>query len=255
MTRPEFIFIAGASRGIGEGFARALAARDGVRTLFLASRSGGERDVDPALTRAATANGVELVTVPLDITAPETIAAAATRIGEHTDRLDWIVNTVGLLHDGDRLQPERRLEEVDAGNLLRSFSVNSIGPLLLVRDLARFLPRRDPCTVATLSARVGSIGDNRLGGWYAYRASKAAQNMLTKTMSIELARRHRGIRCVALHPGTVETALSEPFRGNVSEEQLFSVERSVAHLLDVMDQLDENDNGKFFAWDGKPIPW
>ncbi|MEO0347416.1 MAG: SDR family NAD(P)-dependent oxidoreductase, partial [Pseudomonadota bacterium] len=153
------------------------------------------------------------------------------------------------------MQPERRLEDVDAGNIQRSFAVNAVGPLLLVKHLARLLPRREPCTVATLSARVGSISDNRLGGWYAYRAAKAAQNMLTKTLSIELARRYRKVRCVALHPGTVATDLSAPFRGNVSDDKLFDVAQSVNYLLTVLDQLDDDDNGKFFAWDGQEIPW
>ncbi|MEM7613285.1 MAG: SDR family NAD(P)-dependent oxidoreductase, partial [Pseudomonadota bacterium] len=137
----------------------------------------------------------------------------------------------------------------------RSFEVNSMGPLLLAKHLSRLLPRREPCTVATLSARVGSISDNRLGGWYAYRASKAAQNMLTRTLSIELKRKHRRIRCVALHPGTVATDLSAPFRGGVDAEKLFSIEQSTNYLLQVLDQLDDDDNGKFFAWDGQKIDW
>ena len=248
---PRHVFVAGASRGIGAGFARALAARDGVERLFVAARDPASSDAIAELTRSPCSR----VPVTLDVADEASIEAAAAMVGSHTDRLDWVVNTVGLLHEGDEMRPERKLDDVDAGNIQRSFAVNATGPLLLVKHLARFLPRRDACTVATISARVGSIGDNRLGGWYAYRAAKAAQNMLTKTLSIELARRYRKVRCVALHPGTVATDLSAPFRGNVSAEKLFDVAQSVDYLLTVLDGLNDDDNGKFFAWDGQEIPW
>ena len=251
-TQPRQVFIAGASRGIGAGFARALAGRDGVERVYAAARNP---DGDNAIAALQKSFGATIVPVALDITDEDSIAAAAETVGRHTDRLDWVINTVGVLHDGDAMQPERKLDDVEPGNIQRSFAVNATGPLLLVKHLASLLPRREPCTVATLSARVGSIGDNRLGGWYAYRAAKAAQNMFTKTMSIELARRYRRIRCVALHPGTVATDLSAPFRGNVSDEKLFDVEQSVNYMLEVLDGLDDDDNGKFFAYDGQQIPW
>ena len=108
---------------------------------------------------------------------------------------------------------------------------------------------------ANLSARVGSIEDNRLGGWYAYRASKAAQNMYTRTLAIEWARSRRNVICVALHPGTTDTDLSRPFQGNVPEGKLFSVDRTVSQLLAVIDRLQPDDSGQFFAWDGERIPW
>ena len=249
---PQSVFIAGASRGIGAGFAEALAERPGIDRLFLAARRPAAAE---PITTLQTRYGERIVPVTLDVTDEASMAAAAAQIKATGFGLDWILNTVGLLHDGGALQPERRLDDVDPGNIQASFAVNAIGPLLLVKHLAPLLPRKTACTVATLSARVGSISDNRLGGWYAYRAAKAAQNMVTKTLSIELARRHRGIRCVALHPGTVATDLSAPFRGNVKAGQLFDVAQSVAHLLAVLDQLDEDDNGNFLAWDGQIIPW
>ena len=111
-----------------------------------------------------------------------------------------------------------------------------------------------PAVVANLSARVGSIGDNRLGGWYSYRASKAALNQLTKCMSIELARRGK-VCCVLLHPGTADTALSGPFQRNVPPEKLFTRERTVRQLLGIVDRCTMADNGGYFAWDGETIPW
>lgn len=249
---PEFVFIAGASRGIGNGFADALLARNSVHTVFCAARSAAN---NPALTQLARSHPQRVVALDLDIADEASVRDCAARVSDLAPRLDWIINTVGLLHDGDDMRPERQLADVQPGNIIRSFEVNSMGPLLLAKHLSRLLPRREPCTVATLSARVGSISDNRLGGWYAYRASKAAQNMLTRTLSIELKRKHRRIRCVALHPGTVATDLSAPFRGGVDAEKLFSIEQSTNYLLQVLDQLDDDDNGKFFAWDGQKIDW
>ena len=120
---------------------------------------------------------------------------------------------------------------------------------------SQLLAHADRAVFASLSARVGSIEDNRLGGWYAYRASKAAQNMYTRTLAIEWARSRRNVICVALHPGTTDTDLSRPFQGNVPEGKLFGVERTVAQLLAVIDRLQPADTGQFLAWDGERIPW
>jgi NAD(P)-dependent dehydrogenase (short-subunit alcohol dehydrogenase family) len=166
-----------------------------------------------------------------------------------------VINCLGLLHDGEDFRPEKRIEDVSAENLARSFSTNAIGPALVAKHFAPLLPVRSRCVFATLSARVGSIADNRLGGWYAYRASKAAQNMITKGLSIELARKKKGVICVALHPGTTATALSEPFIRNVPSERLFSPELAAGQLLAVIDRLRSGDNGSFLAWDGTTIPW
>ena len=170
-------------------------------------------------------------------------------------RVDLIVNCTGLLHDGDGMQPEKRLAEVTPANLERSFAVNALGPLLVAKHFQGLLPREARAVFASLSARVGSIGDNRLGGWYSYRAARAAQNMITRNLSIELRRRARGIICVALHPGTVDTGLSRPFQANVPAQKLFSTERAARQLLAVIDGLGPDDNGGFFAWDARPIPW
>lgn len=113
----------------------------------------------------------------------------------------------------------------------------------------------DVAVVANLSARVGSIGDNRLGGWHSYRSSKAALNQLTKTVSVEFARRKDPIICILLHPGTVDTDLSRPFQRNVPDDKLFTAEFSVQKLLSIVDNAKSSDNGKFFAWDGQEIPW
>ncbi len=153
------------------------------------------------------------------------------------------------------MQPERRLADVDAEAFLRSMRVNALGPLLMAKHFEPLLRSAQRAVFASISARVGSIGDNRLGGWYAYRASKAAQNMVTRNLSIELRRRTRGIICVALHPGTVDTALSEPFQTRVPPDRLFTPDYAAEKLLAVIESLDADSNGRFFAWDGSEIPW
>lgn len=249
---PTQALIIGASRGVGCGFVQALHQDHRVERIFCAMR---DPDQPNALSSLMASEPERIVPLRIDVTDEDSIAHAAQSLIDVDASLDWVINTVGLLHDAHGIQPERRLRDIDASNIQASFSVNSIGPILLAKHLTALLPRRSPSIWATLSARVGSITDNRLGGWYAYRAAKAAQNMLTKTLSIELRRSHKQIRVVALHPGTVATDLSAPFRGNVGKEQLFSVDQSVNYLLQVLDGLKDDDNGSFFAWDGQQIAW
>lgn len=137
-----------------------------------------------------------------------------------------------------------------------------MGPILVIKHMWPLLKAgggtgtdRDVAVVANISARVSSIGDNRLGGWHSYRSSKAALNQLTKTVSVEFARRKDPVICILLHPGTVDTDLSKPFQRNVPEGKLFTKEYSVQKLLGIIDHAKIQDNGKFFAWDGQEIPW
>jgi len=250
--RPIDVMVQGASRGIGAAFVAALASSPSVRHVVATSRNPDDSEALAAVRRDI---GDRLVTVPLDVTREASIEAAADAVGSRLETLSLIINSAGLLHDGDALQPERRLAEVSVEALQRSFAVNAWGPLLVAKHFSRFLPRRERAVFASISARVGSIGDNGLGGWYAYRASKAAQNMFTRNLSIELPRRHRGTLAVALHPGTVDTDLSAPFQSRVPEQQLFDAPQAARQLLAVIDGLGKDDNGGFFAWDGQPIPW
>ena len=186
-----------------------------------------------------------------DDTSLERFAALAL---ERFRPLRLVICTAGLLHQGS-LQPEKRLLQVNRDSLRRSFDLNAFGPLLLARALEPALPRELPVHFASLSARVGSISDNRLGGWYAYRAAKAAQNQLLRTLAIEW-RRRLPLACVtALHPGTTATSLSEPFRSSVPPSGLFSPERAANQLLEVLAARSAEQSGGFVAWDGQPIPW
>lgn len=190
----------------------------------------------------------------LDLTDDASLAAFTDQAVGCLPELRLVIHTSGLLHDAAQ-QPEKRLAQVRRDWLERSFAVNAWGPLLLAQALEGCLPRDRPCRFASLSARVGSIGDNRLGGWYAYRAAKAAQNQLLTTLAVEW-RRRRPLTCVTLlHPGTTATALSEPFRGGVAPERLFSPEQAARQLLAVLAQQRPEQSGAFLAWDGQPIPW
>ena len=158
--------------------------------------------------------------------------------------------TTGLLHDADGLAPEKALRQIDPGNLARSFAVNAIGPVLVMKHFPPLLPREGRSVFAVLSARVGSISDNRLGGWYAYRASKAALNQLVRTASIELARSHRQAIVMGLHPGTVATGLSEPF-GDLSRKT--APAQSAENLLSVIASAEPDWSGGLFDWRGARI--
>jgi len=157
-----------------------------------------------------------------------------------------------VLHDG--FEPERSFKALEAAHLRRDFEVNALGPALLARHLIPLLPRDRRALFVALSARVGSIGDNRLGGWHSYRASKAALNMILKTLAVELARTHPQAVVAGLHPGTVDTDLSKPFQRGVTPETLFTPEQSATHLLAVLDGLQPADSGGVFAWDGARVP-
>ena len=188
-------------------------------------------------------------TVPeLDLERPETIASAATELATEAP-YQLIVHAAGLLHR-DGIKPEKSLSAIEPEALQTVFQVNALGPAMVLRH---FLPLLDPMgAMAMLSAKVGSIGDNRLGGWYAYRASKAALNMLIKTAAIELARTRPQSRLLSLHPGTVVSGLSQPFRGASSARP---ADIAAAQLLTLIDQLTPADSGHFFSYDGERLPW
>ena len=161
-----------------------------------------------------------------------------------------MIVATGLLHEGER-GPEKAIRDLDGDWLMRQYAVNAIGPALVAKHVLPRMPRQGRSVFAVLSARVGSISDNRLGGWYGYRASKAALNQLVRSLAIEDKRRNDRGLVVALHPGTVDTKLSQPFQQ--SGRDLFRPDRAAVQLLDVLDGLKPQDSGKLFAWDGTEI--
>ncbi|MCC2976720.1 SDR family NAD(P)-dependent oxidoreductase [Sphingomonas sp. PL-96] len=189
----------------------------------------------------------------LDLLDEASIAAAAARASAGPAPTLVLIAT-GLLHEGERM-PERGFKDVDAEWMARSYAVNAIGPALVLKHFLPLLPKSGEPVVATLSARVGSIGDNSLGGWHGYRASKAALNMLVRNAAIEAKRQSPRAIVIGLHPGTVDSALSKPFQGSVAAGSLFAPDRAALQLLDVIEELKPKDSGKLFAWDGTEIPF
>lgn len=187
----------------------------------------------------------------IDLLSEASIESAATSLRQDGP-CHRIIVASGLLHDAD-VSPEKTYRDLGQAALMKYFAVNAVGPALVAKHFLPLLPRDEPGLFAVLSARVGSITDNRLGGWYGYRSSKAALNMLIKTLAIELARTRPQAICVGLHPGTVDTELSKPFQKNVAPDRLFSTAHSARQLLDVTDHLTPAQSGNCFAWDGQQI--
>jgi len=225
----EAAVVIGASGGIGAAVTERL-------------RASGRFVVVHALSRSGTG---------LDLEDQASIIAAAARVAEGPAPTLIFVAT-GVLHAGH--DPERTYKSLTAEHLLRDYRINAVGPALVARHFLPLLPRDRRAVFAALSARVGSIGDNRLGGWHAYRASKAALNMILRNLAVELARTHPQAVVAGLHPGTVETPLSAPFRKGVAADKLFAPDFSAERLLAVLDGLTPAESGGVFAWDGARVP-
>ena len=253
------VLIVGASRGIGCGFVKTLLGHPTLKTVFATYRHEESATELMALKAAynsqrAEQAGPELVCLSMDITDEEQITAGLNQIKAGGKQLHLVVNCVGFLHDATT-QPEKSLRQLNAEQLAHYFHINSIGPVLLAKHLVPLLKGSDRSIFATISAKIGSIGDNYLGGWYGYRASKAALNMFMRTAAIEYGRKSPKTIIVTLHPGTTDTRLSKPFQRSVPPSKLFSVEKTVGLLLTVIGQLNQEDSGHFFSWDGTRLPW
>ena len=168
--------------------------------------------------------------------------------------LRLVINTSGFLHS-DLVKPEKRLSHINRSNIIKNFSINATAPILIAKSIEKFIRPDFPFSFASLSARVGSIGDNRLGGWYSYRASKAAQNQFLKTLSIEWRRKYPLAIVSILHPGTCDTKLSKPFQYSVPKGKLFTPYQSCEYLINIISHQKPSDSGNFLAWDGSSIPW
>ncbi|ALF60680.1 C factor cell-cell signaling protein [Psychrobacter urativorans] len=195
----------------------------------------------------------------MDVSNEDSIEQAATEIKQHTTHLDWVINCVGLLHT-ETAQPEKALRQVETDFFLQNMQVNALASLLIAKHIKPLLATAErsnekPAIFATISARVGSISDNQVGGWYSYRMSKAALNMGMKNLSIEWGRALKDVCVVVMQPGTVNTQLSAPFQANVAEGHLFSPEYSAECLLEVLAGMTATQSGSFVDWAGESIPW
>ena len=236
---PATAVVIGASGGVGRAICELLRGDARYAQVLALGRSGNEA-----------------IDIALDITDESSIESAAAQVSDATARsgaaLRLVLDATGFLH-GNGFEPEKSWRQLDAAHMAHAFAVNAIGPALLMKHFLPLLPRSGRAVFASLSAKVGSIGDNRLGGWYSYRASKAALNQLVHTAAIELARRQPQAICVALHPGTVATRLSQPFSKSGLEVQ--TPAQCAGRLLATIDGLSEADSGGFFNHRGEALPW
>lgn len=184
----------------------------------------------------------------------ETVATLGSMLKESDAELRRVIVCTGTLH-GELYRPERALRELDADTMQTVFHVNAMVPMLWLAALGPLMRRSPGCVAAFLSARVGSIADNRLGGWYSYRGSKSALNMMLKSAAIELALRAPAVKLVAFHPGTTDTALSEPFQGRVPKEKLFTPAYVAGRLLAIMDGAKADGTLSYLDWAGESIDW
>ena len=190
----------------------------------------------------------------LDIENENSLKDFRDKLSKSKLNLRLVLNATGRLHS-EKLNPEKRLQHINKENLIESFSINAFAPILLAKTIEEFINKELEFNFASISARVGSITDNKTGGWYAYRAAKSAQNQLFKSLSIEWARKYPKAIITLLHPGTVNTNLSKPFHKFVPKDKLFSPQKTSSYLIDILRHQKPIDSGKFIAWDGKEIPW
>jgi len=238
--------IVGARGGLGHAFCERMSELDPTMHIIATSRSsdwcaeGGAND--------------KVSRLELDIGSEDSVESVASYLRERDTKLNVVINCSGLLHTPS-FSPERALRELSIEKMKHVFEVNTFGVAMLLKHFVPLFPRNERSIFASCSARVGSISDNRLGGWYSYRASKAAQNMVIRTAAIEVKRLRRECICVALHPGTVISELSAPFTKRKDPAKLFSPHFSATKLTEVLEKLSVEDSGNFFAYDGSRIEW
>lgn len=231
--------VIGASGGIGAALTARLVQHPSIEKIHALSRRTIEEVTKNKIRKAF-----------IDVTDETSVKNAANAVSAP----HLVIVATGILHDTKR-RPEKTWRELDLNWLEDTMRINAFGPALVAKHFLPRIPRKGRSAFAAVSARVGSISDNRLGGWYGYRASKAALNMLLKTLSIELARTHPDACILGLHPGTVNTDLSEPFQRGVPERKLFTPEFSASQLLTAIDRTDATHSGALIAWDGEKIPY
>lgn len=228
---PHNIAVIGASGAIGKAFTTQLSLKYPNAHIYAFSQKGPYE---------------------IDYRSEQSIAKAASLASKNLP-LDMVIVTNGMLHT-DTIMPEKSLKELSSHKFQKLFQVNTITPALIAKYFLPTLHKDRPVIFVALSARVGSISDNQLGGWYAYRASKAALNMIIKTAAIEFQRRNKEAMIIGLHPGTVDSNLSKPFQGNLTEGTLFTADDAVQKMLSVLEGISPTQTGKCFAWDGEEIP-
>lgn len=244
------VLIAGISGAIGRALAERMLEQDSELSIV-----GLCRDPSSVAFREEQAGRVTLI--EWDAAKKDSAGWVADELKgviPDGEGLDMVIYAAGILH-GPGMMPEKRLEDLDAEAFAHAFAVNATGFAMLVQAVSPWLRHRRFKRIVAVSAKVGSITDNGFGGWYAYRSSKAALNMLVRNLSIELPRKYRPLACVAIHPGTTLSPLSRPFTRSLAQLQVHEPGDTASNILQVIENLTEEDNGTFLSWDGSAIPW
>jgi NAD(P)-dependent dehydrogenase (short-subunit alcohol dehydrogenase family) len=229
----QYAVVIGSSGGIGSAFASVLENAGQFSRVFRMSRTGNADS-------------------QIDIIDDTSVRSAAASVATAQQSPTLIFVATGLLHD-ERHRPEKSIREIDPAWMALSYNVNAIGPALIAKHFMPLMPKKGRTVLAFLSARVGSVSDNRLGGWYSYRAAKSALNMIVRNAAIESSRINPESIVIALHPGTVETALSQPFSGGGQDGGRFTPQTAAEKLYAVIGALTPNDSGNIFGYDGNRI--
>lgn len=270
------VLLIGGTSGIGKALLERMLEDNKVEQIFATYHrrrpivnhpNNEDPDVKEPGTKATatkdTDTKTKVVWLAMDVTSEPSIKQTIEQISEHVDHIDWVINAVGLLHNGSH-QPEKAVRQLDPDFFIDNMKVNALPSLLIAKYIKPLLQARlkagkpneiEPAIYATISARVGSISDNKLGGWYSYRMSKAALNMGMKTLAIEWQRSLKNVCVAVMQPGTVDTPLSKPFQANVAKDKLFKPQQCADNLMTVLSQLTAEDTGCFVDWAGKPIEW
>lgn len=271
MKTNKKVLLIGGTSGIGKALLERMREDNKVEQIFATYHRRQPIVNHPSTedpdTKATDTKNTDIenkdVWLAMDVTSEPSIKQAIEQISEHVDHIDWVINAVGLLHN-DSHPPEKAVKQLDPEFFIDNMKVNALPSLLIAKHIKPLLQARlkagqpsetDPAIYATISARVGSISDNKLGGWYSYRMSKAALNMGMKTLAIEWQRSLKNVCVAVMQPGTVDTPLSKPFQANVAKDKLFEPEQCADNLLTVLSQLTAEDTGCFVDWAGKPIEW
>jgi NAD(P)-dependent dehydrogenase (short-subunit alcohol dehydrogenase family) len=240
---PFNVVLAGSSGAIGQAFLAQLLALPNTQRVYSLSRSSQPIHSD-----------ARVHSIQCDLNKDDDLQALSNQLKADSASINLLINATGLLHS-ESIRPEKALSQLKRSSLEASFAVNAFAPILLIQAVLPCLDKQRAAWIASLSARVGSIEDNRLGGWFSYRAAKAAQNQLFKTASIELKRSHPLATCLQLHPGTVDSNLSAPFQSGVANGKLFTPQQSAAYLLAVIASKSPTDTGTFWDWNNVAIAW
>jgi len=237
--RPQVAAVFGSTGAIGRALVEALLQR-GCTQVYAGSRGGAE----PV--------GSGVMPFPFDLTDEASIVSAAQLMQEQPPQ--WVIIASGVLTLADGTGPERSLKRLSPEAMAQVLALNTIGPALIAKHILPLMPRADDFVFAALTARIGSISDNGLGGWHSYRASKAALNMLLKNFALEIERTHKRGVVVGLHPGTVDSALSKPFQKGLPDGQLTDPAQAAENLLNVLATLEPEQSGRVFDFKGKEVP-